>query len=273
MNCPRPKPLSNRPVYLIADLHLGVGTPTTVQLLLDFLNGPARRADALYILGDLFEVWIGDDAPPPSALQIAWAIKALTDSGVKVYFLCGNRDFLLGDSFCALAGMQRIHEPVHLHGHGPATALLHGDTLCTDDLDYQRFRARVRDPDWQRRTLSRPRWWRKILSRIARTISRQRNRSKPAEIMDVNSDAVSLTFRSLSIDRLIHGHTHRPAIHRLNVDGRPVTRVVLGDWHEDRGSAIRLEPEGQLELLQIVYDDDKTIRLQTIDSISPAPAS
>jgi UDP-2,3-diacylglucosamine hydrolase len=267
----RLKALSNRPVYLIADLHLEVGTPATTQLLLDFLTGPVREAEALYILGDLFEVWIGDDAPSETARQVSRALKELSNQDIAIYFLCGNRDFLLGEKFCAESGMQRLEEPVRLEYRGPATALIHGDTLCTDDTDYQQFRAKVRDPEWQRRTLSRPLWWRRILARFARSISQRRNRSKSAEIMDVNADAVAEAFRMVQIDRLIHGHTHRPAIHRLEVDGRAVNRIVLGDWHETHGSAVRVSPNGQLELLRLTYNPEQALQLEPVDRLPPNP--
>lgn len=234
-------------------------------MLLDFLRGPARRARALYILGDLFEVWIGDDGADDLADGVAGDLRELAESGVEVYFLCGNRDFLVGDDYCARAGMQRLQEPVILPDTFPATALLHGDSLCTDDQAYQRFRNRVRDPSWQARTLSRPLWWRRLLARIARSISRRRNRGQPSHILDVNPEAVADSFRRLGVDRLIHGHTHRPAIHRLELDGRVVSRIVLGDWHPGRGSAVRIDPDSSgLELLQIGYNPAGQIHLQMI---------
>ncbi len=266
MNYPRPRPLSNRSVYLIADLHLEVGRPETIQLFLDFLSGPVREAQSLYILGDLFEVWIGDDSPSPTAKQVSPALKSLADAGVGIFFLCGNRDFLLGDAYCRRAGMQRLQEPVQLPGFGPATALIHGDTLCTDDADYQRFRKKVRDPEWQRRMLAKPQWWRKIVSLVARAISRRRNLRKPAQIMDVNASAVAEAFRGLAVDRLIHGHTHRPAIHQLDLGDRVASRIVLGDWHGDQGSTVRIEPTGRLDLLDITYDAHGEIELTRVVS-------
>ncbi len=257
--------LSDRPTYLIADLHLEAGRPDTTQLFLDFLAGPANEASALYILGDLFEVWIGDDGASGPATAAAQALHALSAAGVTIHFLCGNRDFLLGDGYCAQAGMRRLQEPVYLPETLPATALMHGDSLCTDDLDYQRFRAKVRDPAWQARTLSKPLWWRKLLARIARTISQRRNRNKPAEIMDVNAQAVVDAFKRLKVNRLIHGHTHRPAIHRLTVDGQSLVRVVLGDWHRRQGSAVRIDSCGQIELVKLGYDRDGVLQLETLD--------
>jgi UDP-2,3-diacylglucosamine hydrolase len=259
------KSLSDRPIYLVADLHLEAGCPETTQLFLDFLAGPARQSSALYILGDLFEVWIGDDGAAGPAFVVAQNLNALTAAGVPVHFLPGNRDFLLGENYCAQAGMQQMEEPFLLPETKPATALMHGDSLCTDDRAYQRFRTKVRDPAWQEKTLAKPLWWRRLLSRIARTVSKQRNRNKPAEIMDVNPQAVADSFRQLGIDRLIHGHTHRPAIHRLRIDDRPVIRVVLGDWHPGRGSAVRIEQSGGLELLELGYDTDGLLHMEPTD--------
>lgn len=195
---------------------------------------------------------------------MAEQLRALRESGTDVFFLCGNRDFLLGDDYCRRAGMVRLEEPVILAEAAPSTALLHGDSLCTDDHAYQRFRARVRDPAWQARALSRPLWWRRILARVARTISRRRNRGKPDRIMDVNAAAVADSFRRLGVERLIHGHTHRPAIHRLQVDDRAVARVVLGDWHADRGSLVRLAAD-EIELLEIERDAAGDVILRRID--------
>jgi len=259
------KSLSDRPIYLVADLHLEAGCPETTQLFLDFLAGPARQSSALYILGDLFEVWIGDDGATGPALPVAKALSDLKAAGIPVHFLCGNRDFLLGESYSKQAGMHRLAEPVVLPETRPATALMHGDSLCIDDHDYQRFRDKVRDPSWQKKTLAKPLWWRKLLSRFARAVSKQRNRSKPAEIMDVNQQAVVDCFRRLGIERLIHGHTHRPAIHRLTVDDKPVIRVVLGDWHPGRGSAVRIDQSGGLELLKLGYDAAGLLQMESMD--------
>ncbi|WP_338063052.1 UDP-2,3-diacylglucosamine diphosphatase [Wenzhouxiangella limi] len=248
----------------MADLHLEPGRPESTRLFIDFLRGPVRRCRALYILGDLFEVWIGDDGAGALASEVATELREVAASGVEVYFLCGNRDFLLGDDYCRLAGMRRLEEPVMLPGASPATAMLHGDSLCTDDHDYQRFRARVRDPAWQARALSRPLWWRRLLARLARRISAYRNRGKPDRIMDVNAETVTETFRQLGARRLIHGHTHRPAIHRGHIDQQPVARIVLGDWHGGRGSAVRVDPDG-VSLLELGYGAAGEIELSIRD--------
>lgn len=208
-------------------------------------------------------MWLGDDDRAPLAIEIARELRSLADSGVDVYFLCGNRDFLLGDDYCRQAGMLRLEEPVILAEPAPPIALLHGDSLCTDDHDYQRFRARVRNPHWQARALSRPLWWRRILARMARRISAYRNRGKPEKIMDVNPEAVIDTFRRLGVERIIHGHTHRPNIHELQMNERSVTRIVLGDWHAKRGTAVRLDQAG-IELLEIRHDHQGEIQLKTL---------
>jgi UDP-2,3-diacylglucosamine hydrolase len=234
---------------------------------MDFLRGPAAQARALYILGDLFEAWIGDDDPSALSDEVAAELRALSDAGVETFFVCGNRDFLLGDDYCRRAGMQRLEEPVFLSGSSLSIALLHGDRLCTDDHDYQRFRARVRDPRWQARILSRPLWWRRILARAARSISRRRNRANRSEIMDVSPQAVVEEFRQQQVQRLIHGHTHRPAVHRLEIDGRSVARIVLGDWHEDRASVARLTDD-KIELLALACDGAGQINLSLVDSLS-----
>lgn len=257
------KSLSDRLVYLISDLHLEAGRPETTTLLLDFLSGPARRAASLYILGDLFEAWIGDDGADAAALAVADALSELHAAGTTIYFLHGNRDFLLGEDYGQRAGMRLMTEPVLLENQGVPTALLHGDRLCTDDHDYQRFRQRVRAPAWQARVLSRPLWWRRMLARLARFLSRRRNRNKPAAIMDVNSSAVENCFRNLSVQRLIHGHTHRPGVHVIEVDGQRCERIVLGDWHGEIGSVLSLAG-GEACLMTLKRERGGGIALQPV---------
>jgi UDP-2,3-diacylglucosamine hydrolase len=253
------KSLSDRPVFLISDLHLEASRPETTALFVDFLRGPARRARALYILGDLFEAWVGDDAPVEPGRQAALELRELSESGIPVFFVAGNRDFLIGPDYCNQAGMTLLEEPVRLSEISPETILMHGDVLCTDDVAYQRFRRKVRDPAWQKKILARPIWWRHMLARVARFISRRQTGNKPDEIMDVNREAVVDWFRGHQARTLIHGHTHRPAVHEVDVDGRRCQRVVLGDWHQT-GSAIRIL-NGQTELLQIQRERENTIEL------------
>jgi len=216
----------------ISDLHLDASRPQIVGLYLDLLAGDARRADALYVLGDLFESWIGDDDDAPLAERVATETRALRDSGVPVYFMHGNRDFLLGEGYAARSGMTLLADPTVVSLGGERTLLMHGDTLCTDDVEYLKFRAMVRDPRWQQQFLARPLPERRAFAAQARGESRRQTAEKSAEIMDVNLAAVEAAMRMHGVRKLIHGHTHRPATHRFDLDGAPAERIVLGDWYE-----------------------------------------
>ncbi|MBS0590389.1 MAG: UDP-2,3-diacylglucosamine diphosphatase [Proteobacteria bacterium] len=216
----------------ISDLHLDESRPHIVDLYAALLAGEARDADALYILGDLFESWIGDDDDAPLPARVARCTRALRDAGVPIYFMHGNRDFLLGADYAARAGMTLLADPCVIELGGERTLLMHGDTLCTDDVDYQKFRALVRDPAWQRQFLARPLAERRAFAAQARAESRKHTSATQSDIMDVNQHAVDAILRSHGVRRLIHGHTHRPAVHRLDLDGRTATRTVLGDWYE-----------------------------------------
>lgn len=227
----------------ISDLHLDACRPKVTALFLAFLSGEARRAEALYILGDLFEAWLGDDDPDPHHARVAEGLAALADSGVPVHFLVGNRDFLLGRDYAERAGMRLMREPVLLNLYGTPTALLHGDVLCTDDTEYQAFRRMVRQPEWQRGFLAKPLEERRAMAEQARARSYSRGQSMAAEVMDVNADAVADAFRVHDVPRMIHGHTHRPDIHRIEVDDRPRERIVLGDWYA-QGSVLRVDENG-----------------------------
>ena len=232
----------------ISDLHLEPTRPAITTLFLDFLEQRARRAEALYILGDLFEAWIGDDDDAEPGGTVAAALRRLTDQGVPTHFLHGNRDFLLGERFAAASGIQLLPESVVIELASERVLLLHGDTLCTDDVEYQAFRAQVRDPVWRARTLALPLAQRRALAGQLRETSRQAIQQKAADITDVNPTAVDRALRAHGVRRLIHGHTHRPAIHDWTLDGQSARRAVLGDWH-DQGSVLvcdaagwRLEP-------------------------------
>lgn len=228
----------------ISDLHLEDSEPRATEALLAFLAGPAQGADALYILGDLFEFWIGDDALSAAARQVATATSELTASGVPCYFMHGNRDFLLGEAYAARAGLQLLPDYQVLDLYGRPTLLLHGDTLCTDDLQYQAFRTQCRDPAWQAKVLGLSVEQRLEMARGARNASAQYTRATAAEIMDVNDQAVRETFEQYGVTRIIHGHTHRPAIHRYRLtDGREAERIVLADWYES-GSYLRVSATG-----------------------------
>ena len=228
----------------IADLHLEPACPARTALLLAFLQRQARSADALYILGDLFEAWIGDDDDAEPGPTVAAALRTLTEGGVPVFFLHGNRDFLLGERFAAAAGLRLLPESGVIDLAGEQVLLLHGDTLCIDDQDYQAFRAQVRNPVWQAQMLSLPLTQRRALAGQLRESSRQATGQKAAEIMDVNQAEVERIMRWRGVQRLIHGHTHRPAIHGGLLDGQPARRAVLGDWREDQGSVLRCDGSG-----------------------------
>lgn len=219
------------------------------RLFLEFLQGPARKARALYILGDLFEAWIGDDAPGSTGLQVADSLSALAANGIPVWFMHGNRDFLVGEDYCRHAGMTLISGPRVIDLHGTPTLITHGDELCTGDVDYQRFRRKVRNPEWQRRILRKPVWLRKLYARAARVISRHHTGKKLEAVMDVEQEAVDRAFRKFNVRRIIHGHTHRPAIHESVVDGAPCRRIVLGDWYEQGSVLEASEEEAELKTL------------------------
>lgn len=223
----------------ISDLHLDPSRPGIVDLFVDLLAHEARTAAALYILGDLFESWIGDDDDASLAAQVADATRALRGAGVPVYFMHGNRDFLLGETYAARAGMILLRDPSIIDVGGQRTLLMHGDTLCTDDVEYLKFRAMVRDPRWQQQFLARPLAERRAYAAQARSESRRHTAGARSEIMDVNQSAVAAAMRKHEAHRLIHGHTHRPAVHRFDLDGASAERVVLGDWYE-QNSVVRI---------------------------------
>ncbi len=227
----------------VSDLHLDPARPAITALFLDFLARQAGRADACYILGDLFEAWVGDDDDAELGRAVAGALRALADSGVPVHFLHGNRDFLIGERFAAAAGVRLLPESEAIDLYGEPVLLLHGDTLCTDDADYQAFRAQVRDPAWQARLLELPLAQRRALAGQLRETSQQATQLKETAITDVNLEAVDGALRARGIRRMIHGHTHRPAIHEWMLDGQPARRAVLGDWY-DRGSVLRCDVTG-----------------------------
>ena len=213
-----------------------------------FSTGPARQADALYLLGDLFEVWVGDDDDNPDNARACAGLARLTASGVAVYVLHGNRDFLLGEAFAQRTGVKLLPDPVLLDLYGVPTLLSHGDVFCTEDPAYQALRSIVRRPDWQRRFLSLPLAGAPRLSRAPRAPAARRIPSEPfPTIMDVNPEAVTRAFRATGARRLIHGHTHRPAVHPFVVDGVNAERVVLAPWYE-AASCVSVDENGVREL-------------------------
>ena len=228
----------------ISDLHLSPDTPAATDTLLNFLRTTAKEADALYVLGDLFEYWIGDEGlAQPFAKVVAQVFRALADSGVPVYFMHGNRDFLLGGQFALASGMKLLNDPTVVDLYGTPTLLMHGDTLCSDDVEYQKFRAMVRNPVWQRAFLAKPLDERVRMARQVRGKSEQAKQVKDMTIMDVTPATVEEAFRTHQYARLIHGHTHRPARHEHMVDGRGCERWVLADWY-DHGSYLQCDAGG-----------------------------
>jgi len=212
----------------ISDLHLSEVRPESNERFFRFLEEDAAGADALYVLGDLFEYWIGDDdLDSPFNAVIVGFFRRLTGAGTRLYFMHGNRDFLVGERFGAATGAALLPDPTVADG----ALLMHGDTLCTDDLDYQAWRRTARSAAWQGEFLAKPLAERRATVQELRDKSKEVIQAKPAEIMDVNEGAVRAAFRQHGVTRLIHGHTHRPGVHRLEVDGRRCERWVLPDWY------------------------------------------
>lgn len=227
----------------ISDLHLSDERPNIIGLFQTFLQEQAKNAEALYILGDLFEVWVGDDAIPSGMSGVLNGIANLTKSGVPVYVMAGNRDFLMGENFEAITGSTLIPDPSVINLYGTPTLLMHGDTLCTDDEEYQQFRSQVRDPAWQTTFLAKSVADRTAMGHEAREKSQASTREKSEAIMDANAQAVISAFRDHKVMQFIHGHTHRPAVHHLTIDNQPATRIVLGDWYE-QASVLRVNATG-----------------------------
>ncbi|MEW5291146.1 MULTISPECIES: UDP-2,3-diacylglucosamine diphosphatase [Erwinia] len=236
----------------IADLHLCKEEPAITAGFLAFLQREACQAEALYILGDLFEAWIGDDFTQPLHTEIAAALSALTQAGIPCYFIHGNRDFLLGKNYAAACGMTLLPEEKVLALYGKRILIMHGDTLCTDDQAYQRFRRKVHQRWLQKLFLTLPLFIRKRIATRMRADSKQANSGKDSAIMDVNQDAVIRTMTHHDVHYLIHGHTHRPAIHQLTVNGQPAQRLVSGAWHHE-GWLIRVS-ESETTLISFPFE-------------------
>lgn len=229
----------------ISDLHLDPARPHITELFGRFLHAEARGADALYILGDLFEAWIGDDDPSDTGRFVADRLRVVADAGTPVWFMHGNRDFLVGEDFARRARMTILPDPSVVQLYGKPVLLMHGDTLCTEDVAYQQFRTQTRNPAWQKQFLSQPLAARMAFATQAREASKAHQSGLASQgtmeiITDVTPAAVSASFEQFGVDTLIHGHTHRPAIHALDVNGRPRERIVLGDWYE-QGSVLRVD--------------------------------
>lgn len=238
----------------IADLHLDKRYPKAVSAFLLFLRDiETQDIDALYILGDLFEYWLGDDCMDKTAKSVADGLANYHDNtGTPIYFIHGNRDFLLGEEYAAQCKMQILPEHSVIKLYEIETLVLHGDTLCTDDIDYMRFRERVHSPQWQAKILRLPRWVRRLKAQQLRRQSKKANAKKTQEIMDVSPDAVNDIVQQYGVKRLIHGHTHRPALHALSRNGEPIFRCVVGDWYT-QGSVLEVT-KGFCQLTTLSYE-------------------
>lgn len=214
----------------ISDLHLDESRPDITEAFLGFLKERAAGAEKLFILGDFFEAWIGDDERTPLQESVAGALRQLSERGTEIFLMHGNRDFLIGQDFCERAGATLLTDPSVVDLYGTPTLLMHGDSLCTADVEYQKFRSNMRSPQWQQMILQRPLADRQLMARQLREISMAKNQGKAESIMDVTPDEVVHALEVHGVQRLIHGHTHRPAIHQLEANGKPAQRFVLGDW-------------------------------------------
>ena len=235
-------------IIFISDLHLKPTNPETIELFIRFSEEIASQADTLYILGDLLEFWVGDDDPAEAYSDVFSSLSRLPEKfDTEVFLMHGNRDFLIGTQLAQRCGFEIIQDPHKISLQGKDALLMHGDTLCTDDLDYQKFRKMVRDPLWQQQVLSRSLEERYQLANNLRQDSQQAMADKDDYIMDVNLQETQATFDKYEVDLIIHGHTHRPAIHREKLGDRDTTRVVLGDWH-DTTMYLRVNDTSELRL-------------------------
>lgn len=217
----------------ISDLHLEESRPDITGAFLGFLEKEAPGAEQLYILGDFFEAWIGDDERTPLQEQVAAALRTLSKNGTRIFLMHGNRDFLLGEDFCERAGSALLDDPTVIDLYGTPTLLMHGDSLCTADVQYQKFRSNMRNPQTQKLILARPLKDRQQMARQLREMSMATNSNKAEDIMDVTPEEVVRVMEANNVSQLIHGHTHRPAEHNLEVNGKTAQRIVLGDWDKN----------------------------------------
>lgn len=232
------------PTLFISDLHLEPARPSLTQIFLRFLSGPASSAQAVYILGDLFDLWIGDDANMALYPAEIRALRQLSDRGVPLFLMHGNRDFLIGQDFLTATGATLLTDPTVIDLGGTPTILSHGDMLCTDDIAHMKGRKEWLDPARQAAFLSQPAAVREKVARQLRMESSHNKTLKAAEIMDVTQTAVEDLLREHGLHQLIHGHTHRPAIHEFVLDDKPARRIVLSDWHDDHGSMLVSDADG-----------------------------
>jgi UDP-2,3-diacylglucosamine hydrolase len=230
-------------ILFISDLHLSFDKPKITRHFVHFLRTKARDARAVYILGDLFDAWVGDDDFTALNVRIRRELKQLTDSGVEVYLLRGNRDFLIGERFARGTGVILLDDFAVIELEDERTLLTHGDLLCSDDIPYQAFRAKSRSPEWQQNVLSKPLWLRLLAARWYRLRSFWHKQKKSDYVMDVNQTTVEKLMRQHQCTRLIHGHTHRPALHEFKLNGKPAQRFVLSDWNNDGGAVLSFGDE------------------------------
>ncbi|MGD8810183.1 MAG: UDP-2,3-diacylglucosamine diphosphatase [Gammaproteobacteria bacterium] len=230
-------------VLFVSDLHLDADRPAAIDTFVDFIEREGVKSERFFILGDLFEVWVGDDDDDPAMARVIDAIAQLRHYEVPCYVMHGNRDFLLGDAFAQRTGAKILTDYVTVDIYGQALLLTHGDLLCTDDTAYMKLRATVRDPQWQSNFLARPIEERRQIAASLRERSKTETAMKSGEIMDVNQSAVEETLRSHGVNLLVHGHTHRPGVHRFDIDGKPATRIVLGDWYT-QGTILQWDRHG-----------------------------
>ncbi|MGA6097175.1 UDP-2,3-diacylglucosamine diphosphatase [Stutzerimonas marianensis] len=230
-------------ILLISDLHLEEGRPDITRAFLRFLDERASHAEALYILGDFFEVWIGDDGMTPFQTDIAGALKALSERGTRIFLMHGNRDFMIGRRFCRQAGCELLHDPHVAKLGNERVLLMHGDSLCTRDTGYMRLRRWLRNPISLFVLHHLPLAKRQQLASRLRSTSKTETRMKASDIVDVTPDEVTKVMRRYKVRTLVHGHTHRPAVHDMQVDGRSARRIVLGDW-DRQGWALQIDESG-----------------------------
>jgi UDP-2,3-diacylglucosamine hydrolase len=231
----------------VSDLHLEADRPDIGEQFLKFLQTDAMEADDLYILGDLFEAWVGDDDPNTHYFSIKRAIRKVVDRGIPVYFMHGNRDFMIGEVLAEQCHFKIIDDPHKIKIQGRDCLLMHGDTLCIDDIEYQKFRQMVRNPQWQQQALTKSLEERFQLAKSIREKSQQSTIGKGEVIIDVNQKETDKAFIDNHVDLIIHGHTHRPAIHKKSINGKETTRIVLADWH-DTGSYLRVNDGSDFKL-------------------------
>ncbi len=236
--------------YFISDLHLSPDEPGITDIFLRFLEHQAPQADALYILGDLFEAWIGDDNDTPFNQTIINALKKASDTGLPIYCMRGNRDFLIGQRFCEAAGMTHIIDPTVITLYDRPILLMHGDSLCTLDDKHQAFRRRAHSPRYQQYVLMMPLWLRRLVSTYIRKLSKRRNHKLDNAIMDVVDEDVVKAMQDAQVQLFIHGHTHKPAIHSLTINDNQSYRIVLAAWH-NCGNALQFNALGEYQLVDI----------------------